>query len=90
MQEPGTNIDHSAHVVPTGRTNFRTLGASTKSWIKGMRAVQLCLRVLELIAALGFLTLCILLKGFEELTGWVMRVTVSPCVWNIDSQSPMV
>ncbi|KAK4662983.1 hypothetical protein QC763_601380 [Podospora pseudopauciseta] len=81
------NRHPDAHVVPTGRTNFRTLGASTKSWIKGMRAVQLCLRVLELIAALGFLTLCILLKGFEELTGWVMRVTfgvvIIHCIYSI-------
>ncbi|KAK0672741.1 hypothetical protein QBC41DRAFT_379597 [Cercophora samala] len=81
------NRHPDAHVVPTGRTNFRTLGASTKSWIKGMRVVQLCLRVLELIAALGFLTLCILLKGFEELTGWVMRVTfgvaIIHCIYSI-------
>ncbi|KAK4176904.1 hypothetical protein QBC36DRAFT_328210 [Triangularia setosa] len=81
------NRHPDAHVVPTGRTNFTTLGRSTKGWIKGMRVVQLCLRVLELIAALGFLTLCILLKGFEEPTGWIMRVTfgvvIIHCIYSI-------
>ncbi|KAK4204840.1 hypothetical protein QBC40DRAFT_261157 [Triangularia verruculosa] len=81
------NRHPDAHVVPTGRTNFRTLGRSTKGWIKGMRVVQLCLRVLELIGALGFLTLCILMKDFEELTGWVMRVTfgvvILHCIYSI-------
>ncbi|KAK0745050.1 hypothetical protein B0T21DRAFT_326093 [Apiosordaria backusii] len=81
------NRHPDAHGVPNGRTNFRTLGRSTKGWIKGMRVVQLCLRVLELTAALGFLTLYILLKGFETLTGWVMRVTfgvvIIHCIYSI-------
>lgn len=63
-------------MVPKGRLNFRTIGRSTKWWIRWMRKVQLGLRVLELIAAVGLLVLMILISNVEALTGWVLRVTV--------------
>ncbi len=53
------------------------MSRSTKSWIKGMRVVQLVLRVLELIGAIGLLTLMILTDNVEDLTAWVLRITVS-------------
>ena len=48
----------------------------TKSWVKGLRRFQLALRVLQLIAAAGLLTLWILFDKLDTITGWVMRVTV--------------
>ena len=63
-------------MVPTGRTNWMTMGYKTKSWIKWSRIVQLGLRILELIAAVGLLVLMILITNVEALTGWVLRITV--------------
>ena len=60
-----------------GRRNQKTMSRSTKNWVVRMRVVQLVMRVLQLIAALGVLVLMILLKDVEALTQWVMRVTVS-------------
>jgi heme A synthase len=48
------------------------MGRRTKGWIKGMRVVQLCLRVLESVAAVGI----IVVMGLSGLIGWVMGVTV--------------
>ncbi len=42
-----------------------------------MRKVQLGLRVLELIAAVGLLIMMILITNVEPLCGWVLRITVS-------------
>ena len=53
------------------------MSRSTKGWIKGMRVVQLVLRVFELIGAIGLLTLMILTDNVEDLTAWVLRITVS-------------
>jgi hypothetical protein len=49
----------------------------TKSWIKGMRTFQLLLRILELNGAIGVLVLVILITGMDDLTAWIMRITVS-------------
>lgn len=48
----------------------------TKNWVVRMRVVQLVLRILQLVAAIGVLVLMILLKDVELLTTWVMRITV--------------
>jgi hypothetical protein len=48
------------------------MGRRTKGWIKGMRVVQLCLRVLEAVAAVGI----IVVMGLSGLIGWVMGATV--------------
>jgi len=68
----------SAHMVPTGRTNWITMGQKTKSWIKGSRVAQLVLRIFEEIANIGLLILMILINNVESLTGWVLRTIVSP------------
>ncbi|KXH56516.1 hypothetical protein CSAL01_03341 [Colletotrichum salicis] len=70
------NRHPDAHLVLNHRSNnYVALGPRTKSWIKAMRIVQLCLRVLELIGAAGLLALLILLDNIETLAGWVMRIT---------------
>lgn len=71
-----TSRNSSAHMVPGQRSNFRTMGRKTKSWIKGMRVVQLLLRACELVGAVGLLVLMILMTNVDALTGWVVRITV--------------
>jgi hypothetical protein len=53
------------------------MSGRTKWWIKATRVIQMGLRVLELIAAVGVLVLFILMNKIEDLTAWVMRITVS-------------
>ncbi|KAH8894041.1 hypothetical protein GQ53DRAFT_744809 [Thozetella sp. PMI_491] len=61
--------------VPRPRSQFRPMSRTTKGWIQGIRVVQLVLRVLEVIAAVGLLTVMILLSNIEELAGWILRIT---------------
>ncbi|KAK4193673.1 hypothetical protein QBC35DRAFT_526953 [Podospora australis] len=88
------NRHPDAHMVPSQRSKFAMMGRKTKAMIKGTRMVQLVLRILELIAAIGLLVLCILIKGFEELTGWVLRVTLGVvivhCIYSIYHHSKPV
>ena len=65
------------HGIIPQRSQYPSMSRSTKSWIKGMRVVQLVLRVFELIGAIGLLTLMILTDNVEDLTAWVLRITVS-------------
>ncbi|KAI1849948.1 hypothetical protein JX266_004327 [Neoarthrinium moseri] len=72
------------HEVPPGRnTNFRPMSNRTKSWIVGMRRVQLGLRCFELVGAVGLVTLMILISNVDPLTAWVMRI--APGVFAIAS-----
>jgi hypothetical protein len=67
----------SAHMELSYRsTNYAPMSRRTKSWIKGMRVVQLLLRILELNGAIGLLVLFILITNIDPLTGWIMRITV--------------
>jgi hypothetical protein len=54
------------------------MGQRTKGWIKGMRVVQMCLRVVQAIAAVGL----IVAMAVSGLAGWVVIATVShlPCI----------
>ncbi|KAK0629670.1 hypothetical protein B0T17DRAFT_606846 [Bombardia bombarda] len=71
------NRHPDAHMVPSQRSmNFRPIGRRTKAWIRHMRSVQLGLRASELIAAVGLFVLMILINNVEQLTGWVVRITL--------------
>ncbi|AEO66720.1 uncharacterized protein THITE_2115055, partial [Thermothielavioides terrestris NRRL 8126] len=59
-------------MVPSGRSRFRPMSWRTKSWIKRMRVVQLCLRVLEAVAAVGL----VVVMSLAGLIGWIMGVTL--------------
>ena len=48
----------------------------TKQWIVWIRWFQLGLRVLQLNGALGLLILTILITNVNEVTSWVLRITV--------------
>ncbi len=68
----------SAHGVPEPRrTNYKPIGRRTKSWIVGIRVAQLCVRVLQIVGAIGILVLMILIDNVDPLTSWVLRLTVS-------------
>ncbi|KAI0132349.1 hypothetical protein BJ170DRAFT_592311 [Xylariales sp. AK1849] len=63
------------HEVPTGRTSkYQPMSSTTKGWIKWTRRVQLGLRCLELVGALGLLVLMILISNVDALTAWIMRI----------------
>ncbi|KAK4041191.1 hypothetical protein C8A01DRAFT_45630 [Parachaetomium inaequale] len=67
------NRHPDAHMVPNGRrSKYRPMGYRTKAWIKGMRVVQIGLRVIQLIAAGGLITV----MSVAGLMGWVIGVTL--------------
>ncbi|KAK0645544.1 hypothetical protein B0T16DRAFT_373559 [Cercophora newfieldiana] len=74
------NRHPDAHMVPTGRSNWITMGQKTKAWIKGTRVVQLVLRILEILANIGLLILMIIINNVEPLTGWVLRITIAVAI----------
>ncbi|KAI5466546.1 hypothetical protein BGZ63DRAFT_368838 [Mariannaea sp. PMI_226] len=70
------NRHPDAHMVLNHRSNnYSSLSPHLKSWIKWLRRFQLFLRLLELIASVGLLTLMILITKVETVTGWIMRIT---------------
>ena len=60
---------------------YKVMSDRTKQWIVGIRWVQLGLRVLQLIAALGVLALMILMTDVSEQVSWLLRILVR--VYNI-------
>ncbi|TDZ22483.1 hypothetical protein Cob_v004671 [Colletotrichum orbiculare MAFF 240422] len=65
-----------ARLVLSHRSNdYVSLSPKTKGWIKVVRIVQLCLRILQFVTAAGILALLVLLNYMEALVGWVMRIT---------------
>ncbi|KAF4982920.1 hypothetical protein FZEAL_1548 [Fusarium zealandicum] len=76
------------HEVLTYRTNeYASMSPLTKSFIKWLRWVQIGLRLLQLVAAAGLLTLMILITKVDALEGWVMRITpgiaILHCVYGV-------
>ncbi|UPL01894.1 hypothetical protein LCI18_012828 [Fusarium solani-melongenae] len=70
------NRHPDAHEVLTHRSNeYASMSPLTKSFIKWLRRLQCALRVLQLIAAAGILTLMILITKTDALQGWVLRIT---------------
>ena len=67
-----TRAGHSALMVPTGRSRHKPMSLRIKSWIKGMRRVQLGLRVLEIVAAIGLIAV----TSVAGLIGWILGATV--------------
>lgn len=68
------NQHPDAQALLQNRTNNKTIGDRKKRWIIRLRIVQLCLRIPELVAAAGVLTMFILLTDVPELTSWIMRI----------------
>ncbi|KAG7149460.1 hypothetical protein HYQ46_001629 [Verticillium longisporum] len=69
------NRHPDAHMVLSHRsTTYLALSPRMKGWIKGLRVLQLILRVFQFIGAAGLLTLLILLTGIPVVVGWVLRI----------------
>lgn len=64
-------------VVPTGMS-ATPMKSSVKKWIKWLRIIQLVLRALCMIGAMGLLVVMILLRGMDDSIGWLMRIAVRP------------
>lgn len=64
--------------MPVSHRNadYKVMSDRTKQWIVGVRWVQLGLRVLQLIAALGVLALMILITDVSERVSWLLRILV--------------
>ncbi|KFA49539.1 hypothetical protein S40293_02897 [Stachybotrys chartarum IBT 40293] len=69
------NRHPDAHMLLNYRSKQHpSLGRRTKASIKWLRRVQLVLRLLQLNAALGLLTLMILITNVEPVTHWILRI----------------
>ncbi|KAL2172828.1 hypothetical protein VTG60DRAFT_6 [Thermothelomyces hinnuleus] len=66
------NRHPDAHMVPSGRSQFRPMSRRTKAWIKAMRVMQVCLRVVQITAAIGLIAAMVV----AGLMGWIMAVTL--------------
>jgi hypothetical protein len=53
------------------------MNPSIKKKIKWSRIVQLLLRSIELLGAIGLLVVMILITGIDPVTAWLMRIPVS-------------
>lgn len=60
-------------MVLSGRSQFTPMSHRTKSWIKTMRVVQMGLRVVQIIAAIGLIAT----MAVANLIGWIMAIAVS-------------
>ncbi|KAL2173868.1 uncharacterized protein P884DRAFT_251146 [Thermothelomyces heterothallicus CBS 202.75] len=66
------NRHPDAHMVPSGRSQFHPVSRRTTGWIKAMRVVQVCLRVVQITAAIGLIAAVVVVG----LMGWIMAVTL--------------
>ncbi|KAL9600062.1 MAG: hypothetical protein Q9219_003432 [cf. Caloplaca sp. 3 TL-2023] len=64
----------SYFVVPYGNLNWKPMSPRTRKKVKYTRHAQLCLRICELLGALGLLFCVISIKGTQGSTGWIIRV----------------
>ncbi|CZR62234.1 uncharacterized protein PAC_12131 [Phialocephala subalpina] len=67
-------------ILPMERTNAKSMDPSVKKWIKWMRIIQLVLRCLEILGAVGILVMMILISGVSTATGWIMRITAGVAI----------
>jgi hypothetical protein len=73
-----TNLLYSSHLVlPYGNTNAKPMNPSIKKRVKLTRIIQLILRCIELLGAIGLLVTMVLVTGIDPVTGWLMRIPVS-------------
>ena len=73
-----TNLKYSSYLVlPYGDSNAKPMNSSIKKKVKWTRLVQLILRCIELLGAIGLLATMTLMTGIDTLTAWLMRIPVS-------------
>lgn len=64
-------------ILPYGSTNPKLMSPSVKVWVKWMRIIQLVLRCLQVLCAGALLAFMIMIRGIDNVTGWIMRIAVS-------------
>lgn len=82
----GPMLDFNRHPdsylsLPYGQTNAVPMGRNTKRNVRAMRWVQLSLRVMNMLVALGMLVCVICVTNVAGTEGWVIRLAV----WIIDN-----
>jgi hypothetical protein len=81
-KQQGPLIDFNRHpdsyiIVPTARSNVPPMHPNTKQRINTARWLQFSLRLLQLIGALGALVCVIIIRGVNDVQGWILRIPVS-------------
>ena len=82
LKQEGPLIDFNRHpdsyiVVPTARSNLPPMHPNTKQRINTARWLQFSLRLLQLVGALGALVCVIIIRGVNDVQGWILRIPVS-------------
>ncbi|KAF2194276.1 hypothetical protein K469DRAFT_744916 [Zopfia rhizophila CBS 207.26] len=80
-KQEGPLINFNKHpdsylVLPYGNTNAKSIGSKIGVLIKVARWIQLFLRVLNLLGAIGMLLCGIFIRGAQAMEGYIMRIPV--------------
>jgi hypothetical protein len=80
-KQQGPLIDFNRHpdsyiIVPTARSNVPPMHPNTKQRINTARWIQFSLRLLQLVGALGALVCVIIIRGVNDVQGWILRIPV--------------
>jgi hypothetical protein len=91
-KQQGPLIDFNRHpdsyiIVPTARSNVPPMHPNTKQRINTARWIQFSLRLLQLVGALGALVCVIVIRGVNDVQGWILRIPVS-MILNLKSPVP--
>ncbi|KAG9674555.1 hypothetical protein KCU99_g6549, partial [Aureobasidium melanogenum] len=78
-KQEGPLIDFNRHpdsyiIVPSARPNVPPMHPNTKQRINTARWFQFALRLLQLAAALGALICVIIIRGVNDVQGWILRI----------------
>ena len=81
-KQEGPLIDFNRHpdsyiIIPSARPNVPPMHPKTKQRINTARWIQFTLRLLQLIGALGALVCVIIIRGVNDVQGWILRIPVS-------------
>jgi len=90
-KQDGPLIDFNRHpdsylILPYGNRDVKPMGKRTKTYVKSARWVQLGLRVLQLLGAVGVLLCGIFIRGAADTEGYIMRIPVCRASTFISSQ----
>ncbi|THW49165.1 hypothetical protein D6D25_04197 [Aureobasidium pullulans] len=78
-KQEGPLIDFNRHpdsyiIIPSARPNVLPMHPKTKQRINTARWIQFTLRLLQLIGALGALICVIIIRGVNDVQGWILRI----------------
>ncbi|KAI5206390.1 hypothetical protein E4T39_02403 [Aureobasidium subglaciale] len=78
-KQQGPLIDFNRHpdsymIVPSARPNVPPMHPNTKQRINTARWLQFTLRTLQLLGALGALVCVIMVRGVNNVQGWILRI----------------